>query len=100
MAEQTEIQPPLYIRARFAMMEWHCPKCGKWNLTHVSYRTGYLLRCTGHHRENIFVLGHSLRPYRVKGIRPAWPADMVFPPDLKWKPSSWRPGTAANDLLT
>ncbi len=89
----------LYIRARFAMFEWHCPKCGKWNLSHVGYKTGYLIRCTGHHRGNLFVLGHSLRPYRIKGKHPPWPPDMVFPPDREMKPRPWQPGEPVNDLL-
>ena len=65
----------LYIRLRFGMVEWHCPQCAKWNLSHVSYKTGYLVRCKGHHRGNIYVLGHTLRPYRIKGKRPPWPPD-------------------------
>ncbi len=56
-------QPLLYIRARWGLMEWFCPhpQCGKYNLSHVSYRSGYIVRCKGHHRGNLFVLGHTLR---------------------------------------
>jgi hypothetical protein len=91
--------PALYIRARFALFEWHCPKCGKWNLSHVGYKTGYLMRCKGHHRGNIFVLGHSRRPYDIKGKRPPWAPDMVFPPDRKFRPAAWRAGEPVNEIL-
>ena len=91
--------PTLFMRARFALMEWHCPKCGKWNLSHVGYKTGYLMRCKGHHRGNIFVLGHSLRSYGTKGKRPPWPPDMVFPPDRQLWSEPWRVGEPVNEIL-
>ena len=61
-------EPTLWMRARFAMLEW---KCRKFNLSRVSYDTGYLIRCKGRLCKAEWVIGHTLRPYHVKGKHPA-----------------------------
>ena len=99
MKIQAASESLLYIRLRFGMVEFHCPICGKWGLAHVGYKTGYLIRCKGHHRGNIFVLGHTLRPFRTRGRRPPWPPDMVFPPDREMHVKPWQPGEPVNQIL-
>jgi len=84
--------PTLWMRARFAMLEWLCPKCRKLNLSRVGYDTGYLVRCKGRLCKAEWVIGHTLRPYHIKGIHPAWPSDLVLRPE-------WCEGEPVNEIL-
>ncbi len=85
-------QPTVFMRDRFAIKEWTCPKCRKLNLSRVSYNTGYVVRCKGRLCKARYVIGHTLRPYHSKGKRPAWPPDLVLR-------GSWQPGSPINELL-
>ncbi len=92
LGDRESRMPTLWMRDRFALKEWLCPKCRKLNLSRVSYDTGYLVRCKGRLCKAIWMVGHTLRPYHSTGIRPAWPPDLVFRPE-------WKEGEPVNETL-
>ena len=85
-------QPTLFLRDRFAFKEWICPECRKLNLSRVAYDTGYVVQCKGRLCKAIWVVGHTLRRYTLKGKRAPWPPDLV----LK---AAWEDGQPVNEVL-
>ncbi len=82
----------LWMRDRFALKEWVCPRCHKFNLSRVSYDSGYLVQCKREDCQSLWVVGHTLRPYHQKGKRRAWPPDLVMRPE-------WCEGQPVNEIL-